>query len=272
MAITSAVLEQRSGVRVSLIDTRVRLLVLIIFGVGAICAAVMQTWGTRFGVLALAVVLGTTQLIGVCGCAHIGALGPMATLPSKRRQWVLGIGLYTVAGAATSAFVGAVLGGVGGWLPPGGSRATALIIVVAIGLGIARELGWIRVALPEIRRQTHPALAKRLSFPAAAAIWGSHLGLTFATWLTVPGPIILGMIAILSGSPVFAALLFAMHWLGRTLPVWSAGLLMDDASETPMLVEAVSRQRRLLLTVHLVTLTLIAGLLLDAFMAGGRVI
>ena len=256
----------------SALDTaaRIRRIILAVLVTGVAIAAIAAPWDARLAILPLAVVLGSTQLIGVCGRAHLGALGPLSKLPAIRRRWIGGVAAYTLAGVISAALVGAALGAIGSWLLPAGHAALRLATIVAfIAIAVSQEVGWLTVRMPDVRRQTHPDLVRRMPFPAAWTIWGLHLGLTFTTWMTVPGPLVLGGIAIVSRQPAFAAVLFAAHWLGRTVPIWSSPAIYESAAETPAVVAAAASERRLLRVVHTVGLLLIASVLLGRFFFGG---
>lgn len=218
----------------------------------------------------LAVLLGWTQLIGVCGKAHLGSLGPLSQVRSARTRWLVGLALYTIAGSLTGGLVGAALGKLGEILLPNGHATAKLaVILLALGLALCRELNWVSWPLPDAKKQTRPDLARRVSFPVAAAVWGLHLGLVYATWLTVPGPLVLGLIAIASRSPGFAASLFVFHWIGRTLPVWSAPLLLKDSTSPPVLIKVVHTQHHLLRALHLLGLVCAAAVLFVHFFTVG---
>ena len=249
---------------------RIRRMIVAALVTGVAIAAIAAPWDARLALLPLAIVLGSTQLIGVCGLAHLGALGPLSKLPAIRKRWIVGVAAYTVAGATSAAVVGAALGWIGLWLLPAGHDALRLAAICAFILtAVSRELGWLKVRMPDARRQTHPDLVRRMPFPVAWTIWGLHLGLTFTTWMTVPGPVVLGGIAIVGGQPAFAAVLFAAHWFGRTVPIWSSPAIYESASETSAVVAAAASQRGLLRVVHLVGLLLIASVLFGRFFFGG---
>jgi len=238
---------------------RIRRMIVAALVTGAACAAIAAPWDARLALLPLAVVLGSTQLIGVCGRAHLGALGPLSKLPAIRKRWIVGVAAYTLAGAVSAAVVGAALGALGSWLLPAGHDALRVAAVSAfIAIAVGREIEWLKVRMPDVCRQTHPDLIKRLPFPVAWTIWGLHLGLTFTTWMTVPGPLVLGAIAVVSRQPTFAAALFAAHWLGRTVPIWASPAIYESTADTTSVVAAVARARGLLRVVHTVGLLLIA--------------
>jgi hypothetical protein len=169
----------------------------------------------------------------------------------RRRRWFADVVTYTATGLVASALVGAALGALGRVLVPGQLGWPGLLVAVAVaGISVTRESGWVAVPLPQVRRQTRDTWARAFPSTVAAALWGLDLGLVFTTWLTFSGVWVLAVVAVLVGEPVFGASLFALHWLGRAFSVWGVPLLMRDASATPWLLDAVSKQRRSLQRTH----------------------
>ena len=180
------------------------------------------------------------------------ALTPLVKVAGRRREWLANVAAYTLAGAATSGLVGAALGAAGalvtvGRIGPYGAGAAA-VAVAALVLG--RELGWLPAPLPQLPRQTRARWGGDLPGPAAAALWGGDVGLTFSTYLTFSGAWLLLALAVLASSPAFGAALFAAHWLGRAASVWAAPLLLPDSGAGAELVRRVSRHHRLLQRAH----------------------
>jgi hypothetical protein len=172
----------------------------------------------------------------------------------RKKDWLIEIIIYTVAGSLSSTFVGLLLAWLGGLLlrqPPG---ELGILICIAIGvLALARELGWLSLTVPQLRRQTREVW-KILPGPVAAALWGLDLGLIFSTRLTFPGPWLIAAIAILFGNPAFGAALFVSYWLGRALSVWLSSWLMPDAGSTSWFQELIVGQRQLFRHIHVLGL------------------
>jgi hypothetical protein len=168
-----------------------------------------------------------------------------------KKQWLLNMLAYTGAGLAASMLIGTGLGWVGGLLMPPPIGKFRLLLMIAIALAaITRELGWTTLPLPQLKRQTKDIWVRVFPRTVASALWGFDLGLTFTTYLTFSGVWLLFATAISAGQIGFGAALFAMYWLGRTLSVWVAPLLMPDASATPRLLDGVSDQRQLFNRIH----------------------
>lgn len=170
-----------------------------------------------------------------------------------RRQWLLSVTLYTLAGTLASAVVGGVLGIVGSLLVSGISDQWRALFVVSVGLlGVSRLLGARWVPLPQWRRQTPEFWRFRMSMPTTATLWGLDLGLVFTTWLTYPGPWFLAAISVAVGSPSFGAVLFGVHWVGRAAWVWFSPYLLPSAVSAPSTAVAIVRTVPLLHRIHIV--------------------
>lgn len=139
--------------------------------------------------------------------------------------------------------MGSVLGALGYVAGFHGVTSFAFLTISFLGLLLAaRELGWIRFALPQRLRQTEKNWAHEFGFVAASAMWGFDVGLGFATRITTAGYLLLSAVALSLADPAFGALLMMMYWVGRALPVWVAPILVGDAKDSDALVEAVTVQ------------------------------
>lgn len=157
---------------------------------------------------------------------------------------------FTLAGLATSSLVGAVLGYVGAALGAGRTGAAGAIAALAVAcLAASRELGWIRIPLPQARRQTAGGWMHRGS-GVAAVLWGLDLGLFATTWLTFAGAWLIPVLALLSGSAGFGAAVFGAYWIGRATSVWVGPMLLPTALDTPRLLDALMQHRRTAQLIH----------------------
>lgn len=178
-----------------------------------------------------------------------------------KKQWLINVAAYTLAGGMASVFVGWVVGILGGalllLLPALRVEAGGLGIWIAIAIAtivIAREARWISLPLPQLRRQTKQVWAILFPRTLAATLWGLDLGLIFITRLTFSGVWLLAVVALLTGEPAFGAALFGLYWLGRALSVWIAPLLMQDTASTPQLMDGIAGEYRLFRRVHVLGL------------------
>jgi hypothetical protein len=172
-----------------------------------------------------------------------------------KKQWLREVIVYTLAGSVASALVGAVVGWLGGLFWPGQVGRLGILVALAIGLiAIARELGWLSIPLPELRRQTKGIWAKLFPGTVAAMLWGFDLGLVFTARLTFSGVWLLVAVAMLVGEPAFGIALFVLYWLGRAVSVWIAPLLMPDADATPWVLDVIYWHYRLFQRIHVLGL------------------
>jgi hypothetical protein len=172
-----------------------------------------------------------------------------------KKQWLVEVLAYTLAGSLASAFVGALFGFIGELLSAPLLGNLGILPALVIGpIAIARELRWISFPLPQLKRQTKDIWGKTLPGTAAAVLWGLDLGLIFTTWLTFSGAWLLAVVAALVGAPAFGAALFVIYWLGRAVSVWIAPLLMPDANATSRVMDGLNRQYRLFQRIHVLGL------------------
>lgn len=174
-----------------------------------------------------------------------------------KTRWLINVIAYTLAGASTSAFIGATLGLLGGAVLPAEIGLPAILIPITVGLlAIARELHVVAVPLPQIARQTRDVWAKSAGGTCAAIRWGLDLGLVFTTWFTFPGIWLLAAVAVVMAEPGFGAALFTAYWVGRALSVWVGPLLLRHGRETSQLLEAVDVNYPLFQKAHVIGLAL----------------
>jgi hypothetical protein len=175
----------------------------------------------------------------------------------QTKRWVANVIIYTLAGVASSALIGALLGLLGQWLLGALPVVAGLLVAIAVALvAIARETGLLYFKLPQLGRQTKDYWAKMFPGPVVAALWGFDLGLIFTTWLTFSGVWLLALVAFVTHNPAYGAALFVAYWFGRALSVWIAPLLMSDANSTPFLINLLLVQRRVFHNLHVLGLTL----------------
>jgi hypothetical protein len=160
------------------------------------------------------------------------------------------LSLYTVAGLASSAAVGLILGVIGSIVPDWPLMAALVPIGVAL-LVMIREFEIVSIPLVQWRRQTSDIWGKTLPRSLAAVLWGLDLGLVFTTFLTFSGAWLLTSMAIFGRDPLGAALLFSAYWLGRAATVWFAASVMARRQVNALgLIELVGRRRDVFRRIH----------------------
>ncbi len=187
-----------------------------------------------------------------------------------QKQWLIDVTAYTLAGVATSTFVGASFSWLGGLLLPAQVGGLGFFIAIAVALiAIARELGWSSLPLPQPKRQTKDFWYKVFPSTVAATLWGLDLGLIFTTHFTFSGIWLLVVIAGLTKAPLFGAALFTTYWLGRVLSVWLAPWWFAEANATPFVLDELTMQRGIFQRVHAFGLSW-AALVLSAMLMYGE--
>ena len=169
----------------------------------------------------------------------MGALTPLVKVAGRKRIWIAAVALYTLTGLAVSTAVGTGLGELGHLL--GLSGGPHVVPVVGLGAALvlaARELRVMRFRLPERRLQTEKVWMHDFGPLGAAALWGLHLGLGFFTRINYGGFWVLTLLALGLGDPRYGSLVMGGHWLGKTLSVWVAPLVLQDLSDSGELLGA----------------------------------
>ena len=186
-----------------------------------------------------------------------------AVCGSRRRQR-LALAGFAVGAVAASALVGAALGAVGALL---GTELAFLVAALAL-LAAAREAGFVRLPLPQLRRQVPERWRSELPLPVWSVGYGIGLGLGFLTFQPVATFWVACAAAVALGKPLAAGLCFAAYGAGRALmTAWPRHGQPDPTAA----VEGLARRRRLLLFGNVGALLVCAGLLAAAPAAGAAV-
>lgn len=216
--------------------------------VGAALTTLAAVSNPLIGLLVAALLCGWAEIDGLCGSSHVGALTPLRALDNTHRLWLSATSAYTLGGVVTASLVGLVLSMVGTIVREAGlTRPIAAVLLSTTALILAaRELGLLRFALPQVHRQTDKMWGLRFGFVTGAAMWGSHIGLGFATVIKHGGLFVVAAAALLL-EPWQSALLFAIFWIGRTLPIWVTPHLTSDEDDgsrvTDLLLARLSAYR-----------------------------
>lgn len=167
------------------------------------------------------------------------ALTPLGKVARGRRTWLWCVAGYTAGGLASACAAGALLGLAGQALGARLDGRTAVIVLAAAGALVAgRELARLPVPLPQARRATRDAWARRWGHRRAAVAWGLDIGSFFTTWMTFSGAWWVAALAVAAGSPARGAGIFAAYWGARAATVWAGPALVPDATVTPALMAA----------------------------------
>ena len=221
---------------------RRRIFVLTI-AVWAVAGALLLTLEPLAIAVAGSLAIGWSHLVGRCGLSHFGALTPRGKLAGQRSRWLTSVMVYVVAGALSSAAVGAGLAALGGLVVPRGVDTAALALVLLLAaVAAASELRLIRWRLPQPNLQTRREWGM-LRSPIPEALWGFSLGLTFATVFTFSGTWLVLAVAFAVGEPVFGAMVLLTHWFGRAAPILVGPVLLDRGGHTLDLLEDIEKAR-----------------------------
>lgn len=196
----------------------------------------------------------------------MGALTPLVQEAKGKRRWFVAATAYTIAGALTSAMIGAAIGAASLFLLPKSVHTLerSVIVAVVVSALAARELGLVRFPLPCPRRQTNPIWAKKYGDVPSAMFWGADIGLTFTTRCTFSGGWAVALVAAGARSPLTGSLVLGAYWLGRTLSVWLAPSLLQEREAMSGLSGALGRQNDLFRMIHVGGLIALVALLVTS--------
>jgi hypothetical protein len=186
---------------------------------------------------------GWCEITNPCGQSHLGSITPHWKL--GRAKWVRVASAYTIAGVA-----GAALAGLGTGFAGHAIGFLALPTEVLLnGSGVvgclllARELGRVRFPVFCANRQTQKMWAFEFGYVPGAAMWGAHIGLAYSTVFQRTGFYLIVLLSLVLG-PTVAAGLFVAYWLGRTLPIWLAPVLVHEPGDGGVVVSEVGEHDR----------------------------
>jgi hypothetical protein len=177
----------------------------------------------------------------------------------------LALVLFGLSALVASAALGATLGLVGGLV---GVRAALIGATVVAALAVVRELGLVRLPLPQSRRQVPERWRHELPLPLWSTGYGAGLGVGFLTFQPVATFWVACAAALALGRPLLAASCFAFYGAGRVfMVVWPRRRESDGA----VAVERMIGHASLMARANVVVLLLAVALLAVAPAAGAAV-
>lgn len=166
----------------------------------------------------------------------------------RQRSWWTTVVAFTVASVAGGATTGALFGGVGAAVTSVVDLPVAWLLVVALLVAAAAEVGWLPFALPTIRRQVNEDWLDEYRGWVVGAGFGYQLGAAFLTIVTSASVYVTFLAALLTGSVSGGATIGAVFGLARALP-----LLAVRKVRTPESLASVHRtMERLAQPAHVV--------------------
>ena len=174
-----------------------------------------------------------------------------AVCGGRVRKYLAAAG-FTLGAVVAAALVGGILGLAGllaGW-------RWAVVAAAAVALaGALREIGLLRLPLPQVRRQVPDRWRAELPLPVWSVGYGAGLGVGFFTFQPVATFWVACAAAVALARPLPAAACFALYGVGRALTViWPK----RDAARA---CERLARRRPALLRANAVALAVCAALL-----------
>ena len=135
----------------------------------------------------------------------------------QQSRWLRALLFYTTGAVGAALGFGILLGFLGQMLPLGSFRPLlgATLIGSLCLLYALHELQVVRLFYPQWRRQVPSGWRRRFHPYATAALFGAQLGVGYLTYVPVATLYIVTVAAVIYGSPVYGALIFALFGLGR---------------------------------------------------------
>lgn len=137
----------------------------------------------------------------------------------RNRRYYLAVMLHVVGATLSAALLGLLLGGLGRVLgAPWGSGGLWALVAVA-GLYAVREMGDLKIPLPDLDRQVPDWWRTFYSHNVAAFLYGLGLGIGFVTYLSFGTLVAVAAGALVAGDPAVGAALMGAFGLARGLSV-----------------------------------------------------
>jgi hypothetical protein len=158
----------------------------------------------------------------------------------SRRRRRAALALFALGAVVAAAALGLALGALGDLI---GARAAVAAVAVLTALAAARELGLVRLPVPQLRSQVPDWWRFRLPLPVWSLGYGAGLGVGVFTYQPFATFWIACAAAVVLAAPLPAATAFALYGVGRALMVVLPTL---RGTEPPLAVERLVRRRPLL--------------------------
>lgn len=178
---------------------------------------------------------GWCETSGACGMSHVVAITPIRKFDASLWQKLLFS--YVIGGVVTSTMVGAVIGSLGLMFTLESEYWFYLAAALG-GLLVLRSIGVLTFKIPQVPFQTDRRWERDFGFRIAAAMWGSHIGLGWATVIAHGSIYPLSAICLGLG-PAYAAILFVTFWLGRTAPIVLAPVIFNSTFSTDEAIDQI---------------------------------
>ena len=146
------------------------------------------------------------------------------------RRWLVAVATFVVGAVAAGAALGWALGLAAAWAGGGSTHAAWAAAVVVAGYA-GREVGLVRLPVPQLRRQVPRRWREVLPLPATGFLYGAGLGLGFVTYVPV-ATFAAVVAAIVLADPAAGAVALGAFGVGRAaaLVAATAGLRDWDAA------------------------------------------
>lgn len=142
------------------------------------------------------------------------------------RRWLVAVAAFAAGAVAAGATLGWALGSAAAWAGGGGTRAAWAAAAVVAGYA-AREIGLVRLPIPQLRRQVPQRWREVLPLPATGFLYGAGLGVGFVTYVPV-ATFAAVVAAIVLADPAAGAVALGAFGAGRAIALVAATAGLRD--------------------------------------------
>ena len=146
------------------------------------------------------------------------------------RRWLVAVAAFAAGAVGAGAVLGWALGSAASWAG-GGSMHAVWAAAAVVAAYAAREVGLLRLPIPQLRRQVPQRWREVLPLPATGFLYGAGLGLGFVTYVPV-ATFAAVTAAVVLADPAAGAVALGAFGVGRAaaLIAATAGLRDWDAA------------------------------------------
>lgn len=153
-----------------------------------------------------------------------------------RIAWLAQAILYTLGMVFSSAAVGLTVG-VGGLFLKQAHLSVPWVIVSVLSITYGlREVGWLRLPIPQRAWQVPISWVHRHRYWGSLA-YGLCIGLGYLTFIPFPGFYIWQLAVLILGDPLLGATIGGLYGLGRAMPVYTSVWLAAGNSFYPRMLQ-----------------------------------
>ena len=142
------------------------------------------------------------------------------------RRWLVAVAAFAAGAVGAGAALGWALGSASPWAG-GGSTHAVWAAAAVVAAYAAREVGLLRLPVPQLRRQVPQRWREVLPLPATGFLYGAGLGLGFVTYVPV-ATFAAVIAAVVLADPAAGAVALGAFGVGRAIALVAATAGLRD--------------------------------------------